>query len=388
MHEARGSVTADLDDPLLAAVAWARLTEPGDEAAGVLVAALGPVAALRWALGRDPDPPCEPLDPARWARARARWTPRAENLRPDREVAVIRRLGGDVLHRGDERWPTVLDELGLLAPHCLWVRGDPALLQAERSVALVGARASTGYGEHVAGEIAATLAAEGVVVVSGGAYGIDAVAHRSALAVRGPTVAVMAGGLDRFYPAGNTALLERVAIDGAVVAEVGPGSAPSRTRFLTRNRLIAALGQVCVVVEAGWRSGTTSTAGHATALLRPVGAVPGPVTSAASAGCHRLIREGSAVCVCDAGEVRELLGPLGEPAPEPESVPRVDDVPPGVRGRDAVVWDALPRRGAATLESLARVSGLSLRDVRISVGSLELGGHVRTEGERIRRAGR
>ncbi|WP_235866112.1 DNA-processing protein DprA [Serinibacter arcticus] len=303
-------LTFDVDDDRLARVAWGRLAEPCDLHAGALVAALGPSDALRWVLRPGERPPRSPWGTTVWERARARWVPRMPTVDPGREIAGIERLGGSLLVPGDECWPDRFADLDAAAPHCLWVRGDPALLLGS-AVSVVGARASTGYGEHVAGELSASLASSGTVVVSGGAHGIDAVAHRTALAVGGGTVAVMAGGLDRFYPAGNSALLERVAREGVVVAEVGPGSAPSRSRFLTRNRLIAALGGVCVVVEAGWRSGTLSTAMHAARLLRPVGAVPGPVTSAASAGCHRLIREGVAVCVTDAAEVRELLGARG-----------------------------------------------------------------------------
>lgn len=377
----------DLDDPLLVAVAWARLAEPGDPAVGALVATHGQTGALRWLLA-----PQDGLGPREGALHR-RLTTRLDVLDPEREVRGIERLGGLVLHPGDPRWPVGLRELGVAAPHCLWVRGDVRLVSAacEGGVAIVGARASTTYGEHVAGELAAALAAEGRVVVSGGAYGIDAVAHRVALAVGGRTMAVMAGGLDRYYPSGNADLLARVAREGALVAEVGPGSAPSRSRFLTRNRLIAALSVGCVVVEAGWRSGTLSTANHAADLLRPVGAVPGPVTSAASAGCHRLLRSGQAVCVTDAAEVGELLGPMGTSlAPEmPDAdVARARDAPAGLAERERRVWEALPVRGAASPMSVARVSGLEPAETRRALGRLELAGYAAREGARYRRTAR
>ncbi|OJX95669.1 MAG: DNA protecting protein DprA [Micrococcales bacterium 73-15] len=294
-----------------------------------------------------------------------------------------------MLHRGDPRWPASLFDLGGAEPHCLWVRGDPSLLSAARvgGVAVVGARASTPYGEHVAADLVAALAAEGRVVVSGGAFGIDAVAHRVTLAAGGSTVAVMAGGLDRFYPAANGGLLRRVAREGCVVAEVPPGCTPTRFRFLTRNRLIAALAAGCVVVEAAWRSGTLSTANHAAELMRPVGAVPGPVTSAASAGCHRLIREGQAVCVGDADEVRELLGPVAASAlvPEPD-VGRLGDAP-GLSERERRVWDALPTRRAVRLDAVARAAGFTVAETRAALGRLAARQHVVEGPEGYRRSG-
>ena len=193
----------------------------------------------------------------------------------------------------------------------------------------------------------------GSPIISGGAYGIDAHAHRAALAGGSsgsmPTIAVMAGGVDRFYPSGNEELLRTVANQGAVLAEVPPGSAPTRYRFLQRNRLIAALASVTVVVEARWRSGALNTAHHAETLGRAVGAVPGSVHSANSAGCHRLLREGGAVCVTDAGEVAELASPSGESLPEVKSRPggrpgRADPGGPHPAGRPAAAGHHLSRK--------------------------------------------
>jgi DNA processing protein len=246
----------------------------------------------------------------------------------------------------------------------------PAL---SRSVALIGARACTTYGEHVTAELGAGLAAKGWTVVSGGAYGIDAVAHRSALAVDGPTVAFLAGGVDRLYPAGNARLLSAVIErSGAVVSEVPPGSVPSKTRFLQRNRLIAAAGRTTVVVEAAWRSGALNTAGHASALLRPVGAVPGPVTSVASAGCHRLLRSGAAVCVTDVDEVLDLVGAVGgDLATPPEGPERAWD---RLSAEARRALDALPVRRGAEVDSLARAAGLTAEETRAALGVLELDG--------------
>jgi DNA processing protein len=202
-------------------------------------------------------------------------------------------------------------------------------------------------------------------------YGIDGAAHRAALTVGGGTIAVLAGGVDRPYPAGHRNLLARIAVDGVVVSEVPCGTAPTRWRFLARNRLIAALGQATVVVEAGWRSGSLNTAGHAATLGRPLGAVPGPVTSASSAGCHRLLREYDAVCVTSAAEVAEML-PVGARSP---------------RGREATdegrvgLLRALSTRTARTEAELAQRAGLTVERTRALLGLLDLDGLARRDGD-------
>ncbi|QOR72076.1 DNA-protecting protein DprA [Ruania alkalisoli] len=382
------------NEEVLARIAWSRLTEPRDRAAGLLLATLGAVEALHWldrarqpidragalaeVSGIDPE-----VDAKAWSRAVARWAPRLRDLDPRRELQVITRLGGSVLIPGDPAWPPGLDDLGPEAPHCLWTRGDPALL-AMPAVAVVGSRASTAYGNHVSAELVAGLVDGGRAVVSGGAFGIDATAHRATLAVHGTPVAVMAGGLDRFYPAANAAMLTQVAQEGVVVSEAPPGTAPMRQRFLSRNRLIAALAGATVVVEASWRSGALSTAHHALTIGRPLAAVPGPITSAASAGCHRLLREG-AECVTAASEVLQLLAPLGSVAEQVRDVPAglLDDLDQG----QAQVLDALPVRAAVDESALVRASGLSQAQVRSALGYLELAGRVRRDGPRWRRAG-
>ncbi|PZR55368.1 DNA-protecting protein DprA [Xylanimonas oleitrophica] len=400
----------DVDDPLLAAAAWSRLAEPGDEVAGALVAHLGAAGALAWLLevrdaGLVEAPDGLLVDAGRaaasgsataagsttavraLAAAVTRWTPRLEDLDPRRELRVLEHTGGTLLLPGDPRWPRGLDDLGAGAPFALWVRGEADLAAlAARSVAVVGARASTSYGEHVTAELAAGLADRGFTVVSGGAYGIDAVAHRASLAAGGATVAVMAGGVDRMYPQGNHALLARVVGAGALVAEVPPGSAPFKQRFLARNRLIAAMTRATVVVEAAWRSGALSTARRAARLLRPVGAVPGPVTSMGSAGCHQLLRDGVATCVTDAAEAAELAGTLGEDA-APERDGPVGEAD-GLDAATRAVLDALPVRGAADPAALTRVAGLSLPAVLGALGVLEVRGLAEQDGARWRRARR
>src|SRR5690606_35455762 len=229
------------------------------------------------------------------------------------------------LVRGDERWPLAVDDLGDNAPLTLWVRGDPAALTRRRhAVAIVGARAATGYSEHIARELGAELAAQGIAVVSGGAYGIEGFAHRGALAVGGTTIALLAGGVERANPTGHSELIDRIAATSAVVSEVLCGSTPTRWRFLQRNRIIAALSQATVVVEAGARSGSLNTVNHAAELGRELGAVPGPVTSAASAGCHRVLRERPSRCITCADDVLDLLG-LGNATEAPGTGSHTDD---------------------------------------------------------------
>lgn len=408
----------DLADQRLAAAAWSRLAEPGDAVAGALVAHLGAAGALQWLVEAVRDPArglCggaladlgTPVATTRLLDAVARWLPRLDRLDPRRELHVLERLGGTLLVPGDEGWPAGLADLATAAPFALWVRGhgDLAGLTAG-SVAVVGARASSGYGEHVAADLSAGLADRGVTVVSGGAYGIDAAAHRGAVGGGGPTVAVLAGGVDRLYPPGNQGLLRRIADGaGALVSEVPPGSAPFKQRFLARNRIIAAVSRATVVVEAAWRSGALSTARHAAELFRPLGAVPGPVTSATSAGCHVLLRDGRAVCVTDADEVLELASAIGDsPGDSPGDVATTGlQVPgPGEPSAAAVrratadraaqlgdparpVWDALPARASAAVESVSRAAGLSVRETLAGLGILEQHGLAEPDGALWRR---
>lgn len=396
-----------VQDELLARATLSRLSEPADPAACALVGALGGRGALAWLLaeGLGPDGAAHPAprpplshagDAARaskaWRGAVERWAPRLPALDIRRELGVLERLGGSLLIPGDPRWPAGLDELEL-PPHCLWVRGDAALLAQDLAVgeaptvALVGSRAATRYGERVATDMASELAAAGCVVVSGGAYGIDAAAHRGALAT-GRTIAVSAGGVDRLYPAGNAALLEEVVRTGALVAEVPPGCQPARHRFLTRNRLIAAMTAGTVVIEAAWRSGALSTARHARDLGRPLGAVPGPVTSMESAGCHRLLRDG-AVCVTDARDALELISPVG--AHDPDAARAADERERGAGLLDGLdpgpsaVLDAMPARSWTHPAAVARSAGLSEREALAALGLLELAGRVERDGPRWRR---
>jgi DNA processing protein len=261
----------------------------------------------------------------------------------------------------------------LVPPLALWVRGAGSLEElVDRSVALVGSRASTAYGEHVAAELAHGVGERGWTTVSGGAFGIDAAAHRGALAASAPTVAVLACGIDRAYPAAHSALFSRVLEEGLLVSEWPPGCAPLQHRFLVRNRLIAGLTRGTVVVEAAARSGALATGNRARDLGKAVMAVPGPVTSAMSVGCHELLRatERPVTLVTTAAQVVEEVGRLGEdlaPAAVRPTTPR--DSLSDVARR---VLDACPVRIGVPPERLASVAGCEVVDVLRVLPVLEL----------------
>jgi DNA processing protein len=285
-------------------------------------------------------------------------------------------------------------------PLALWVRGPCALSGlAVRSAGIVGARAATAYGDHVTADLAYGLARRGVEIVSGGAYGIDAAAHRAALAAQGVTVLVSAGGLDRPYPPGNAGLFERVAESGLLVSESPPGCAPQRRRFLTRNRLIAAFSTGVVVVEAAGRSGATNTASHSRTLGRPLMAVPGPVTSAMSVGCHDLLRrvDSPAVLVTSVDDVLAMVGSAGEGlAAGAGSTPDDAGLAAGdVRAvldqldpLDRAVFDGLPARRFATPAEIATRSGVGALEVIRALPALDLAGLIETSDAGYRIAAR
>ena len=284
---------------------------------------------------------------------------RAARCDLDAMLRDAQRMGVRFVMPGDTEWPVQLGDLGRCesvngmtgVPIGLWAKGggDLAAL-CSTCVAMVGARASTAYGESVAAELALDLGEAGVSVVSGGAYGIDAAAHRGCLASRTPTVAVLAGGLDQPYPSAHASLFDRIATAGVLVSEFPPGEHPTRVRFLGRNRLIAALGAGTVLVEAAVRSGARNTMSWAAALNRVTMAVPGPVTSATSYTPHRLIREAEAVLVTTAAEIRELLGPLGREVPRPPAERRMTDDLTSVELR---LYEAVPGRGGLAAEEIA-----------------------------------
>ncbi|MGY1915789.1 DNA-processing protein DprA [Blastococcus sp. SYSU DS0973] len=286
-------------------------------------------------------------------------------------------VAGEPLHHRDQSDRTRAP----VPPLALWVRG-PARLDAvtDRSVAVVGSRASSAYGEHVAAELGHQLGERGWTVVSGGAYGIDAAAHRGALAAEAPTIAVLACGVDRVYPAAHGALFARIAESGLLVSEWPPGCAPLRHRFLVRNRLIAGLTRGTVVVEAAARSGAHATAQRARRLDRPLMVVPGPVTSALSVGCHELLhdQEAGAVLVTSAAQVIEAVGGIGTDLAPP--VERPTSPRDGLSDIAARVLDACPVRIGVSPERLASVAGCDVLEVLKVLPSLELADLVQWTG--------
>ncbi|MGV0049666.1 DNA-processing protein DprA [Mycobacterium colombiense] len=381
-------MTTALDDPALRAWAYlSRVAEPPCAELAALVRHVGPVeAAERVRRGVVDD------DLARRTEARREIDCAAADLE------MLARRGGRLITPNDDEWPLLAfaafrgaaprpGGAPMVAPMAVWAQGPVRLDEvAHRAAAVVGTRASTTYGEHVAGDLAAGLAQRDVAVVSGGAYGIDGAAHRAVLDCDGVTVAVLAGGLDVPYPSGHTALLHRIGQHGLVFTEYAPGIRPARHRFLTRNRLVAAVAGAAVVVEAGLRSGAANTAAWARALGRVVAAVPGPVTSSASAGCHALLRNGAEL-VTRADHVVELVGRIGELAhDEPHPATPLD----GLSDAERRVYEALPGRGAATVDEIAVASGMVPELALGPLAMLELAGLVQRQDGRWRlvRAGR
>ena len=374
---------ADREEEVAARVALTWLAEPGNRAIWTMVQQIGAPATLDVLLAGQ----------ARDASLRTGVASRTANgdARRLAEAAVRRaeRLGARIVIPSDDEWPAGVDALATLEPNtpgrvnrdvrpplCVWVQGAWPLRETlERSVAVVGARAATGYGTHVATDLAYGLAEHDWTVVSGGAFGIDAQAHRAALTAGGRTVAVLACGLDRPYPVGNAAMFEQIAESGLLMSEWPPGSDPLRHRFLIRNRVIAAAAAGTVLVEAAARSGAMQTMSRTVALNRRAMVVPGPVTSAMSVGCHELLRRyPETTVVTGLPHVLEEVGKIGEYVAAPP------------RGRDhardhldeesALVLEAVPLRGTTDPEQLAAKAGLGVRTVLRRLSLLEMAGLV------------
>ena len=298
------NTTTDTGEERIARAELTWLAEPRDHLLGALVRASGAVEAMaQIRAGRPPDGAGLTANPG-WQRAMARWGAALERVPPRGEVE--RALGGRfrLVYPGCAEWPVGLDGLGDAAPVALWVTGVADLgFSCLRSVAVTGARAATAYGAYLGSEFGASLAGRGWTVVSGASFGIDASAHCGALAAGGVTIAVAAGGLDEPYPAGHFDLFGSIAAQGALVSEAPPGARVSRLRFEARQRVFAALATGTVIIEAGSRSGALTAARHARDLRRIVMAVPGPVTSDLSSGCHELIQRRQAVLVTCASDV-------------------------------------------------------------------------------------
>ncbi|MET3172875.1 UNVERIFIED_ORG: DNA processing protein [Arthrobacter sp. UYCu721] len=295
-----------------ARAALTRLFEPGDTVGRALVAKHGAYPALRIAIGARPAYAFGDVTADELAEGLSRWVLRVHDLEPEKDLATIERLGGGFLIPGDEHWPVALNDLSDV-PLGLWYRGNisngiPAL---EKCVAVTGSRDCTSYGASVTGDISYGLAQRGICVISGLAYGVDAHAARAALAggqdTQPATIAVVAGGLDRDFPSANADLAAAIRGNGLTLSELPPGTAPTRHRFLQRNRIIAALSGVTCVIEARSRSTAMGTARLAGLLGRGVAAIPGSVHSMNSQGCHALIKDGAAALVTDIDDVMEML---------------------------------------------------------------------------------
>ena len=368
-----------VDEARRAYIAMGCLVEPGSRALGEAVIKHGPVEALRRLLSGA-------LDPALHGAVAARLPAGDPYDVADAALARAERLGARIVTPLDEEWPARLADLTRISrgrdrherdtypPLCLWLRGPWPLAEAlDRSVAVVGARAATGYGEHVATELAYGLADRGWTVVSGGAYGIDSAAHRGVLSAGGVTVAVLACGVDRAYPVSNASLFERIAETGLLISEWPPGAEPHRHRFLIRNRVIAAATVGTVVVEAAARSGAIQTLRRASELGRIAMAVPGPVTSAMSVGTHEALRSEEVRLVTGWAHVLEEVGRIGTdlaPVPRGPERPR-DRLDPLI----AQVLDAVGRRAAGP-EQIAAAAGVSLPTAMRALSVLAAGGFV------------
>ncbi len=373
-----------VDDVRVARIALAHLAEPGRRDLGVLVRSVGPVEALarlrRGAVVRS-------LREATAARLSSMDIERVVG----RAVELAERGGARIIVPEDDEWPPRLEDLATISrdgdlvdrdtdpPQALWLRGPAKLREAcERSVAIVGARASTAYGDHVASDLAYGLAERGWSVVSGGAFGIDSAAHRGALAATGTTVAVLACGVDRAYPRAHRLLFDRVAESGLLLSEWPLGADPHRHRFLVRNRVIAALTGGTVLVEANLRSGARQTVRRARQLGRMVMVVPGPVTSALSAGAHEELRVEGAILVARVEHIVEAVGRIGvDLAPVARAAPEPRDA---LSRLERQILDGVRPRKILTAEEIAAVVGVSASEARATLPALQAARFVTAQG--------
>jgi DNA processing protein len=350
----------------VARAALSRLSEPGDVRLTSLVARLG-ANQVYDLLREERDVTGVYSDVAA----------RLRGLDPERDLQEAQAQRIRFVCPEDAEWPAAVADLDHAeplqgrggVPLGIWVKGSPRLDEVlRRAAAVVGSRSATTYGAEVSTTIAAHLAEHGTSVVSGAAFGIDQAAHRGALAVKGVTVAVLACGVDRVYPSAHRNLLDYIADTGLILSELPPGCAPTRVRFLSRNRLIAALTQGTLVVEAAVRSGALNTANWAARLHRVLMGVPGPVTSAPSEGVHELLRTGGASLVTRGEDVLELLSPSGSFLSDPIRGPVL--VEDGLSDRERQVLDAVPVMQPAGLESVARTAGIGADDLTTAIARL------------------
>ena len=369
-----------------ASVCWSSLLEPGDKIARRLINRMTPTIALaevsrcieesdlkpvqKLAAKVDLEPDSLLISLERW---RLRFSPKTFRT----NFETLARLGARVIADDQVNWPNGFSLLGEAEPVVLYLLGNGSPALFERSVAIVGSRVISPYGRWVTKEFCETLVAELRPVVSGGALGVDSVAHQTTLNASGDTIAIMAGGFDFMYPRGNEPLFAEIRKTGLICTEMATGFSPTKWRFLQRNRLIAAASQATVVVEAGYRSGSISTANHAAAIGRPVGAVPGPIGASHSAGCHRIIRENNAALLGSNENLRSLVNP------ELEALPAKQEL----SDEQLRVFDALGSR-SSTEQRIAVRAGVGIRECQLVLAQLEIEGLVARNADKWRRIGR
>lgn len=404
------------DEVVLARAFLSRAAEPACIPLWGLVRACGPVEAVRRLRAGDVEDPLlqglsrrvDAVDPHADLDAAARHgvrlvVPESDEW-PHFALSALERTGEARLETFEHGKRTHADGGEDIPPLALWVRGslDISVLSV-RSVGIVGARSATAYGQRVATDLGYGLALRDFTVVSGGAYGIDVGAHRGALAAAGVTVIVSAGGVERPYPPSHRNLFAQAVERGAIVSESPVGCAPRRGRFLTRNRLIAAFATGTVIVEASARSGALNTAGHAERLERPLMALPGPVTSALSVGCHDLLKAHRCELVTGVDDVVETIGSAGDlsaalaqaadrPAAPPAAGRHRTAAAAELRGRldeleslARAVYDGMPAQREITPEELATSCALSVLDVIRNLPTLEVAGLIEPTRDGFRR---
>ena len=370
----QGSYSTKRAIDLVAVAAVSIVTEPGDRMAGALANALGTHGLVQLLI--DGFEPARVLEAVHQVRAadylteifgdlpgtisdsRQRWLPRFSKQAVVNLLQRAKQLDLSMVLQGDDDWPTGLNDLEEGAPALIFAQGNFKLLgRLAKAVSIVGSRACSEYGVKVTAKLVSELAFHKRLTVSGGAIGIDSHVHSNSLRNSLPTVAVMAGGLDRKYPSSNSKLFQAIARNGVLIAELAPGVAPTRWRFLQRNRLIAALTPTTVVIEAGIRSGSIRTANNAIELDRQLFAVPGPLTSATSAGTNSLIAEGKAKALIDTKLITSEVF---------ESARFQDGSALLVRAQDA-----LRDLGQATGEQIAKAAGLTLFELSLALEELK-----------------
>ena len=352
-----GEKTEELSEILT----WNYLVEPGDRVATKLRGVLGNQRALEKLLSRDATE-VDGLSSSELRSAFDRWLPRYKSNIAAETLQLAKRFDMRLLLPTDKLWPSSLNDLGLFAPMLLWYRGNPEnFMKLDRSLSVVGSRTCSNYGLQITSDVVSSAVKHDCAVISGGALGVDSVAHRTALALRGNTVAVMAGSLDNLYPAGNWELFEKIGHSGLLLSEMAPNSKPTRWRFLQRNRIIAALGSALVVTEAGWRSGSINTASHCAELGRRVFAIPGPITSPSSAGCNRLIRDNLAELMLDTDDVASELGWIDSNLVQDDQFGSLE-----LRTYDFLTTREQP------LPQIAAAAGLTTSELALALGALKL----------------